>query len=225
MVEELIHRWDRAVPAWEHPSAVTGYFAGLDLGQAQDHTALAVVEAAETKGEWDAVRYCYRRNRELRLRHLERMALGQTYPAMVARAIHVMSSAALSGAARYLAVDATGVGRPVVDLLREHRPPCTLWPATITGGTSEGYADGFYRVPKRELLVGLQVRLQSGELRIAADVPEAAALVRELSAMRVEVTETGKDGWRSGEHDDLVFAVALACWAAKKGRGVVRDWW
>jgi hypothetical protein len=73
--------------------------------------------------------------------------------------------------------------------------------------------------------VGLQVMLESGALRIAADVPESAALVRELSAMRVGVNEAGREGWRSGAHDDLVFAVALACWAAKKGCGVLREWW
>jgi hypothetical protein len=85
------------------------YFAGLDLGQAQDFTALAVVERAEIKGEWDAVAYCYRKVRELRLRHLERMPLGTPYPEMVARVRHVMGSAAVAGS-QYLAVDGTGVG-------------------------------------------------------------------------------------------------------------------
>jgi hypothetical protein len=203
---------------------VHGYFVGLDLGQAHDYTALAVIEAADTKGDFDAVRFCFRRNRELRLRHLERMPLGRPYPEMAARTGQVMRSGPLASAPRYLAVDGTGVGRPVVDLLRLQRLPCTLWPAVITGGHAEGYADGFYRVPKRELLVGLQVMLQSEELRIAADLPEAAALVRELGGMRVEISESGREGWRSGAHDDLVFAVALACWAAKKGRRV-QDWW
>jgi hypothetical protein len=225
MVEQLIQRWERVTPAWEPRGAVSGYFAGLDLGQAHDYTALAVVEAAETKGAWDAARFCFARHRELRLRHLERMPLGRPYPEMAARTVHVMGCRALDGAPRHLAVDATGVGRPVVDLLRERKPACTLWPALITGGDAEGCVDGYYRVPKRSLLVGLQVMLQSNELRIAADVPEAEALVREMSAMRVEVTDEGRDSWRSGAHDDLVFAVALACWVAKKGRGTTRDWW
>jgi len=34
---------------------------------------------------------------------------------------------ALASASRYLAVDATGVGRPVLDLLRERQLPCRLW--------------------------------------------------------------------------------------------------
>jgi hypothetical protein len=44
--------------------------------------------------------------------------------------------------------------------------------------------------------------------------------VRELSDVRVTTKNTGRmklgaDG--SGEHDDLVIAVALACWRANRG--------
>ena len=117
------------------------------------------------------------------------------------------------------------MGRAVVDLLRQERLPCLLWPVVITGGHSETYSEESYEAPNRELLAGLQVMLQSGELRIAADVPESAALGRELGAIRVEISESGREGWRSGAHDDLVFAVALACWAAKRGRRSVREYW
>ncbi len=224
MVYRLTDSWAKTA-GWDRRGQVSAFYVGLDVGQVRDPSALAVVEAAETKGEWDAARFYFKRVVELRLRFLERMPLGKLYPEMVSRTVQVVGSGALSGATRYLAVDATGVGRPVVDLLRERKPACTIWPVLITGGEMEREAEGFYRVPKRQLLVGLQVMLQSGELRIAADVPEAAALVKELSGMRVEMSETGRDGWRSGPHDDLVFAVALACWAAKKGCGRVRDWW
>ena len=37
------------------------YFAGLDLGQRQDPTAMAVVERAEYAGAWDAVVFEYRK--------------------------------------------------------------------------------------------------------------------------------------------------------------------
>jgi len=47
---------------------------------------------------------------------------------MVARTAQVMRSGALASGLRYLAVDATGVGRPAVDLLRERQLPCRLWP-------------------------------------------------------------------------------------------------
>jgi hypothetical protein len=48
---------------------------------------------------------------------------------------------------------------------------------------------------------------------------EAGTLVRELSAVEMRhrpggVVRMGADG--AGEHDDLVMAVALACWKAKR---------
>jgi hypothetical protein len=126
---------------------VQGYFVGLDLGQAQDYTALAVIEAADTKGEWDPVNLYFGRHRELRLRHLERMPLGRPYPEMVARTGQVMRSGALISASRWLAVDATGVGRPVVDLLQLQKLPCLLWPAVITGGQRKATGMGFTKCP------------------------------------------------------------------------------
>jgi hypothetical protein len=193
------------------------YFAGLDLGQAHDFTALALIERADLRGDWDPVMYAHRRLRVMRLRHVERMPLGMPYPEMVRRVEHVMGSSAVAGT-QYLAVDGTGVGRPVVDLLRGARMGCRLWPVTITGGDTERLVDGFHRVPKRDLIAGLQVMLQAGQLQIASGLHERETLVRELSEMRVAVDESGRDSWRSGAHDDLVFAVALACWAARRTR-------
>lgn len=116
-------------------------------------------------------------------------------------------------------VDATGVGRPVIDLLRAAGLQCTLTPAVITGGISEGYADGFRHIPKRNLITGLQIALQRGDLQIAGGMKFGPALVTEMAEMRVKITSPGHEqfgAWREGTHDDLVFAVALACWGARK---------
>ncbi len=89
----------------------------------------------------------------------------------------------------------------------------------VTGGEKESRADGYYRVPKRNLIVGLQVLLQRHALRIAAGMAHGEALVAEMAEMQVKVTGAGREqfgAWRQGTHDDLVFAVALACWAAKR---------
>jgi hypothetical protein len=57
------------------------YFAGLDLGQSQDHSALAVVERVELIWEdRDAATFERRRERRCRVRYLERVALGTSYP-------------------------------------------------------------------------------------------------------------------------------------------------
>jgi hypothetical protein len=193
------------------PQGIVTYLGG-DLGQVRDPTALAVLEKAMVAGEWDAALWAYRMKVEYRLIYLERVPLGTPYPEVVDRIKRVMGSRSLNGR-KHLVVDATGPGRPVVDLLWAAGLPGGMSAVTITGGDKESYSDGYYRVPKKELIVGLQVMLQMGELEIASGVRDGAALVRELGEMRV--TEAG---WRSGAHDDLVFAVGLAAWGARRGR-------
>jgi hypothetical protein len=196
------------------------FFIGLDLGQSQDFTAMAIMERTELRGDWDAAMYAHKKMAALELRYLSRIALGTPYPEVVERVRQVTRSAELRGRCS-LMVDATGVGRPVVDLLRaaDLDPDCWMLPAIITAGHRETQSDGYYHVPKRDLIVGLQVLLQRGGLRIAAGMRFGGALVEELSQMRVRQTEKGHEqygAWREGEHDDLVFAVAMAHWGAKK---------
>jgi hypothetical protein len=74
---------------------------------------------------------------------------------------------------------------------------------------------GGWHVPKRDLIASAQIALQSRRLVIAEGLPDTATLVKELQDYRVEISEkTGHDSYnaRSGAHDDLVLAVALAVW-------------
>ena len=78
-----------------------------------------------------------------------------------------------------------------------------------------------WNVPKRDLLAGLDVLLERGQLRIARHGLETATLLRELMDVRVTHSprghvRLGADG--CGQHDDLVIALALACWRAQRGR-------
>jgi hypothetical protein len=190
------------------------------LGQSQDFTALAILERAELTGDWDAAQYAFKKMAALHLRYLERIPRGTPYPEVVERVRQVTRSAELRGRCS-LMVDATGAGRPVVDMLRaaDLDPDCWMLPAIITSGYAETQSDGYYHVPKRNLIVGLQVLLQRGALQIAEGIPFGGALMEELSQMRVRQTQKGHEqygAWREGEHDDLVFAVAMAHWGANK---------
>ncbi len=186
-------------------------YLGLDLGQAHDYTALTIVrqlpQAAPARYEvpW-----------------LERFPLGTCYPAIVAAVAgrcRQLVAQGLREGRPYLIVDATGVGRPVVDLLRRERLPVTLIDVTITGGDTATQAGQSWRVPKRELVSVAQVLLQSGRLKIAGALPETATLTRELLNFQVKISEQAHDSygaWREGTHDDLVLATALACWYAER---------
>jgi hypothetical protein len=185
---------------------------GLDLGQAQDYTAVSIVETIEAPRTDDG----RRGERTFHVRHLERFALRTTYPTMVARVAEMLHSERLKGSTD-LVVDGTGCGVPVMDLLRDARlSPVAV---TITGGDAESRGDrGEYRVPKRDLVGVMQVLLQAGRLKIAAELPEAPILQAELLNFQVKINlDTAHDSygaWREGTHDDLVLSVALACWWA-----------
>lgn len=193
-----------------------GYFVGLDLGQSQDFTAMSVVER---RVEEDGVK--------LVCKHLQRWPLRTSYPSIVAEVVKIINNPILRPATSrmpVMAVDATGVGAPVVDLFRNERMDCDLKPVMITGGDKETFEEGTYRVPKRELVSKVQVSLQDESLKIVPDLPDAAVLSRELEKFQVKINEHANDSygaWREGTHDDLVLALALSLWATKfSGMGI-----
>lgn len=154
---------------------------------------------------------------ELHVRHLERFR-DVLYPEVVERVRRLMYVPELRGDAA-MAVDATGVGAAVVDMLR--RAGLAFDAVTITGGDTETLSSyGSWRVPKRDLVGSLQVLLQSGRLKIARELTHADTLKAELLNFRVKVNiATGHDSyeaWREGDHDDLVLAAAIAAWKAQK---------
>jgi hypothetical protein len=203
------------------PMTTPRFVIGLDLGQVADYTALAGLEKQE--------------DGRLVLRQLDR-ARGRPYPKIVAdvsRAVErlaasnppprleIMAGLSLPLPVAVLAVDATGVGAAVVDLLREAGMPCRLLPVTITAGHGvTGDGKGGLHVPKKDLVGAALVLLQSGRLVLSRELPLIDTLVREMDTFQVRITAAGNETfgtWREGQHDDLVLAVSLACWAAENG--------
>jgi hypothetical protein len=193
--------------------AMAKFFIGLDLGQAADYSALCILER-QTFAK-DAVYHC---------RHLQRWPLKTPYPAIVADTASIVRSPELNersvggySVKPVLAVDATGVGAPVVDLFRRERMNAHLEAIQITGGDSVTRDGDVTRVPKRDLVSAAQVALQSERLKLAAELPEAETLTRELQSFQVKISlDTAHDSygaWREGAHDDLVLALCLALWA------------
>jgi hypothetical protein len=179
------------------------YFSGLDLGCVQDYTALAVAERTSHPDPDRPGKTVW----HFAVRHLHRWPLGTAYPAIVADVRALFAAPPLSGSA--LAVDQTGVGRPVVDLFRAAGIDASLRPYTITGGeASSGGA-----VPKKNLVGAVQVPLQARRLKVAESLPLAPVLAEELGLFRVKVTASANEtfeAWRERDHDDLVLALALA---------------
>lgn len=185
------------------------FYIGVDFGQSVDFTAIAVLEREECGVRpWMEPDF-----KGLSVRWLERMPLGTPFPDVVRRIEEIVAKLEWNCSA---AVDATGLGAPVVDMLRNARLGCDLSPVVITAGDRPRQERGRWYVPRRDLIGVIQMLLECEQLRIAKDLRECPTLVRELVSMRLKGD--------SREHDDLVFAVALACWLAERplngfGRG------
>jgi hypothetical protein len=185
----------------------------LDLGQTTDFTAIAVLErsvSAETIYS---------------LRHLLRVHLGTSYTSIIELVAKLLDTSPLGGCST-LVVDETGLGRPVVDMLKKSTISAPIIPITITGGKTVSATDhGGYCVPKKQLVTCLQFLLQNHQLRIPARLPEAKLLTRELLNFRVKITPAANEVFGAGGqgHDDMVLSVALACWFAEREPRVGRQ--
>lgn len=204
-------------------------FLGLDLGQRHDPAAIAILQrTVEPTGPFNHVTWELGRELHFRLCHTERLALGTPYIQIVSRVRRLLEklSVPLPGIHSYagtaplrtLVVDASGVGRPVVELLRKSgvgSAPVAISPAraaiapiTITAsGAPRFEASGEEFVSRRDLITNLRILLEKRSLKISARIHDREALIQEL------VQFQDRSGSR---HDDLAMATALACWKATR---------
>jgi hypothetical protein len=185
------------------------YVAGLDLGQMADYTAFAGLRRTE---DASGVR--------LDLLSLHRWDLGTSYPTIVDQVSRWMTRPPYDEAP--LAVDRTGVGAPVVDMFRAVGT-LQVVPVHISAGqTSHKTPDHGWNVPKKDLVASLQTLLSRGRLGIVGRLKLAKTLTAELKKFSAKITPAGNEtysSWRERDHDDLVLAVALACWASEHCSG------
>jgi hypothetical protein len=179
------------------------FYLGLDLGQARDPSAIALVERYGNPALYSILQ-------------VKRFPLGTRYPEIVSRVAWGLQNERIQP--NRLAIDFTGVGRAVADLFRENAVP--FLPITLHGGKAVSCSGGSYNVPKRDLVTCVSVLLEQERLKISSLMKEAQTLHEELSAFSVRISQSGHDQYGAfgeNEHDDLVIAVALAVWTGEAG--------
>ena len=98
-----------------------------------------------------------------------------------------------------LVIDATGVGRAVVDMLLQHtiveaRDSDDCIAVTITAGFEEKMISrSEWHCPKRNLVGAVQVLLQAGRLKINANLPDTPQLISEPENFKAKITTAGND--------------------------------
>ncbi len=185
-------------------------YIGIDIGQSQDPTAIVVADPELRDKE---IHYL--------IRYIKRLPLGLPYPSIVEeikriyRNIPKEDSMTLD---KQLWVDATGVGKPVVDLLRAGIPELysDLHAVYITGGEAKeeiAVTQREINLPKAYLVSRLQVLISSGRVHLPNNI-EAHAMKEELINYQIRINENANPQFGAlsgGSHDDLVTALGLAC--------------
>jgi hypothetical protein len=208
---------------------VNRFTVGLDLGQVSDPSAIAILdERIETKRSMglDDSRIM-NPGREIisrvyHLRHLERPPLGTAYTEIVRGMVDLMNNPMLEGQSD-LIVDATGVGRPVIQVMQESglRPIPVIITFGEAGKDIVMGEDGYFRVPKVDIMSSLQVLFGSRRLQYPEELrdKEGTNLVpvwlQEMERFRMKTTKSGNmtyEAWRETDHDDIVLSIAIQCW-------------
>jgi hypothetical protein len=207
-------------------------YLGLDLGQANDYSALAVLEEPIwlpghgwisgsalnpeqrlhfNQGLWYHWKQQAPTLPPLWLRQLHRYDLRTPYPTVVDNVIQRLGGKDARRSDAVLVVDGTGVGAPVVDMFRYADLPCDMYPVIITGGVKVERN----HVPKRDLIGAAQVLWQTRRLEVAEHAPLVKTWLVEMENYAFKQSESGHLSYNArgdSQHDDLVLAVALACW-------------
>lgn len=198
-------------------SEATRYYYSVDLGRAQDHSAVALLEqrAGFSKALRRVVDVYY-------ATYIKRYDLGTPYTTVVRQVANQWQDPRLIKAGTLL-VDMGHAGMAVIEnMIDEGLDPIGI---QITGGyTINQNEDGNYTVPKRELVAAGTILLESNRLYILPELEHSDLLVKEMEAFKMKMNKRGHEQYEGeGEHDDMVMAVLMAAWFACFEEGFYRD--
>lgn len=201
------------------------YFSGIDLGQAQDFTALVTTRQVPSPNPTPKRKHLYQ------VCFLKSWDLGTDYIQICNDCHDLYEKKPLTKS--HLAVDFTGVGRAVANQLRAAKVNARKRLILVTGGNDvkvdEDEPDE-YHVPKRELVGTLVALAQSDLIKVSphCDPRLLARIKKELQDFKTKLSRRSNaeqfGAWADGQHDDLVFALMMAVWIGETcGSGSVRD--
>lgn len=188
----------------------------VDVGQRRDPTVIAVLEEHGQRALGGK-----RLPSEVHVRHHERLPLGTRYGAVVARVAEVYETCWARDPETV--VDQSGVGRPVVEALRERRVPVIA--TTITGGEGDSLKHRYRRrdedwtLSRRELFRSLGALVYAGRLRIPRSLPTARMILDELTDLELRISPSGQERVEvnaADHHGDTAIALGLCAWRASK---------
>lgn len=199
---------------------VTGhqrYWIGVDLGQANDFSAVCVIL-----------------DEQLPVAHGGRIVLGQrtrtvvyadrfkgvSYPA-VADHITRLRNAHPFGGKSELVIDGTSLGRVVSDLLDDQGVDHHAVQMVV--GQNVARKGKYYNAGKTLLIETASVMFASGELTFAEDLPLRREIEEDLASFTLTTTAAGNQviaqSRSASGHGDMAIALIIAAWASQEISG------
>jgi hypothetical protein len=198
------------------------FVVGVDLGQMADNTTVAIVQYMSMgTGEFDVhegrngmtiIEEKYQESYDLR--ELQKIKLETSYDQVIDHINVLMHTPPLTQAD--LVFDSTAGGLIFGDLLEARTNLDPIRVVSTAGNETIRHGHRKYSVPKTELVSTLSGLFASNMVRVAHDLPNLETLRREVQTFLLGHSATGRPTYSAsaGNHDDLISALALACWWA-----------
>ena len=177
------------------------FIAGLSRGLANDYEALAVVE---TFGQYEI-------NKRYSLRHQERFK-GISSGKLAKQIVELMNGKPFNKDIK-IVLEVSSSGQILVDTFAKAKLHCVA--VTVTEDDTATSKESTYKVSKKQLIANLQFLFVAERLRMIKDLPVSKIITKELLTYRLNNSSPDHENQRVSKepnHDDLVFALALACW-------------
>jgi hypothetical protein len=202
------------------------WVVAIDPGGIADHTAIAALHfvyeplvEGEDNFHVSPDRKTIKQNvrRTFRVHGLKRLPLGLTIPQQCDRLEEIILARPQLRRADVV-FDAGGLGVGLLHAYEErgHKVAARI---VFSAGNEIGKlkADRI-SVPKDQLIGALDGAVQNNELRGSPDLPEVEALFKGAGTFHRAITAAGRSTMnaRESEHDDLICALSMSCWWAKR---------
>jgi hypothetical protein len=210
-------------PVMSEPAPKRDFLVGLSVGQGPQPSGVVVVERLAVQVP-DA-------GRHYACRHLRRWVPPDTaYPTLVSNLNDMFSDASLKRGD--LIVEAGPGIKAVVPFLRRKRVPARIHPVEIRVSAEDAPVEGIWRIAKASIIETTRQMLQEDRLvfddqmppEVMKTTPSAQTIYQALLNYPYNRTPAANDAFasRDGADDDLILAVALACWFGERCR---REFW
>jgi len=217
------HLLYRQAPTISDSPPKRDFLVGLSVGQGAQSSGVAVLERLPPKEPGASRNYA--------CRYLRRWVPPDTaYPTLVSNLNDMFNDELLNRCD--LIVEAGPGIKAVVAFFRKNRLPAWIRPAEIRASAEDTNVEGVWRIAKASVIETARQVLQEGRLvfddqmqpKMLAATPSAQTIYQGLLTYPYNKTPAANDAFasREGADDDLILAVALACWFAEHCR---RKFW